>query len=105
MKVKVQAAVNILLMSVIAVASMSSAGCFYPKAERGPGELVSAINFKIIDETTVVEKSDNGRQWIYVDCDYWAGCFMRCDGASNQCKQLAKDSHFSILSVFMSVFD
>ena len=105
MKVKVQAAVNILLMSVIAVASMSSAGCFYPKAERGPGELVSDINFKIIDETTVVEKSDNGRQWIYVDCDYWAGCFMRCDGASNQCKQLAKDSHFSILSVFMSVFD
>jgi len=105
MKVKVQAAVYILLMSVIAVASMSSAGCFYPKAERGPGELVSAINFKIIDETTVVEKSDNGRQWIYVDCDYWAGCFMRCDGASNQCKQLAKDSHFSILSVFMSVFD
>ena len=105
MKVKVQAAVNILLMSIIAVASMSSAGCFYPKAERAPGELVSDVNFKIFNETTVVEKSDNGRQWIYVDCDYWAGCFMRCDGASNQCKQLAKDSHFSILSVFMSVFD
>ena len=105
MKVKGRAAGYILLMSVIAVASISSAGCFYPKAERGPGELVSDIGFKIIDETTVVEKSDNGRQWIYVDCDYWAGCFMRCDGASNQCKQLAKDSHFSILSVFMSVFD
>ena len=105
MKVKIQVAVNILLMCVVAVAFVSSVGCFYPKAERGPGELVSDINFKIIDETTVVEKSDNGRQWIYVDCDYWAGCFMRCDGASNQCKQLAKDSHFSILSVFMSVFD
>ena len=105
MKVKVQAAVNILLMSVIAVASMSSAGCFYPKAERVPGELVSAIDFEIVDETTVVDKGNNGRQWIYVDCDYWAGCFMRCDGASNQCKQLAKDSNFSILSVFMSVFD
>ena len=105
MKVKVQAAVNIFLMFVIAVAAMSSAGCFYPKAERGPGELVSDIGFKIIDETTVVERSDNGRQWIYVDCGYWAACFMRCDGASNQCKQLAKDSHFSILSVFMSVFD
>ena len=60
MKVKVQAAVNILLMSIIAVASMSSAGCFYPKAERGPGELVSDINFKIIDETTIVGKIGNG---------------------------------------------
>ena len=105
MKVKVQAAVNILLMSVIAVASMSSAGCFYPKAERVPGELVSAIDFESVDETTVVDKGNNRRQWIYVDCDYWAGCFMRCDGASNQCKQLAEDSHFSILSEFMSVFD
>ena len=61
------------------------------------GELVSDINYEIVDETTVVEKKDNGRQWIYVGCDYWAGCFMRCDGASNQCKQLAKDSKFSIL--------
>ena len=105
MKVKIQVAVNILLMCVVAVAFVSSVGCFYPKAERGPGELVSDINFKIIDETTVVENVDNSRQWIYVDCDYWAGCFMRCDGASNQCTQLARDSKLSILSIFMSVFE
>jgi len=104
MKVKAQQAVNVLLMFTIAVVLVASVGCFYPKAERAPGELVSNINYKIVDETTVVEESQNGRQWIYVDCDYWAGCFMRCDGASNQCKQLAQDSNFSILSVFMSVF-
>ena len=104
MKVKAQAAVNIFLMFVIVILLLASAGCFYPKAERAPGELVSDINYKIIDETTVIQENGVNRQWIYVDCDYWAGCFMRCDGSSKQCNQLAKDSRFSILSVFMSVF-
>ena len=85
--------------------TLTSIGCFYPKAERVSGELITDVDYKIVEETTVVEDSNNGRQWIYVDCDYWAGCFMRCDGKSNQCKQLAKDSKFSILSIFMSVFE
>ena len=105
MKVGVRSSQSALTVFSIIVAFVLSSGCFYPKAERVQGELVSEINYKIVDETTVVEKKDNGRQWIYVGCDYWAGCFMRCDGASNQCNQLAKDSKFSILSVFMSVFD
>ena len=105
MKEKVHPFVKVLLTFVLMIFLMASVGCFYPKAERAPGELVSAVNYEIINGTTVIEEKDNGgRQWIYVDCDYWAGCFMRCDGASNQCKQLAKDSHFSILSVFMTVF-
>ena len=105
MKEKVHAFMRVLLINVLMIFLTASVGCFYPKAERAPGELVSDVNYEIVDETAVVGKNDNAnRQWIYVDCEYWAGCFMRCDGASNQCKQLAKDSKFSILSVFMSVF-
>ena len=104
MKVKAQQAVNVLLMFTIAVVLVASVGCFYPKAERAPGELVSDVNYEIVNETTVVAESDNGRQWIYIDCNYWAGCFMRCDGSSSQCNQLAKDSNFSILSIFVSMF-
>ena len=105
MKSKSHVLSDIFLKLAILITLLGSIGCFYPKAERVPGELVSDINYVIIDETTVVEKSDIARQWIYVDCEYWAGCFMRCDGESNQCKQLAKDSKFSILSIVMSVFD
>jgi hypothetical protein len=105
MKSKSHAWSDIFLKLTILITLLGSIGCFYPKAERAPGELVSDVAYEIVDETTVVEKSDTSRQWIYVDCKYWAGCFMRCDGESTQCKQLAKDSNFSILSVFMSVFD
>ena len=106
MKVNAQEVANVLLMVAIVVVLVGSTGClFYPKAERVSGELVSDVSYEIVDETTVIEADGNGRQWIYVDCDYWAGCFMRCDGASSQCKQLAKDSKFSILSIFMNVFN
>ena len=105
MKEKVHAFFKVLLIFVLMTFLTASVGCFYPKAERAPGELVSDIQYKIIDETTVVGENDRSRQWIYVDCAYWAGCFMRCDGTSNQCKQLAKDSHFSILSVFRNIFN
>ena len=105
MKEKVHEFVKVFLIFVLMVFLAASVGCFYPKAERAPGELVSDINYEIVNETTVVAESDNGRQWIYIDCNYWAGCFMRCDGASKQCRQLAKDSNFSILSIFMNVFN
>ena len=104
MNVKVQTAVSILLIFAIVVVLVASVGCFYPKAERAPGELVSDVEYKIVNETTVIADNGNIRQWIYVDCDYWAGCFMRCDGSPKKCNQLAKDSNLSILSVFMSVF-
>ena len=104
MKVKIQVVANASLIFSVMLVLVMSTGCFYPKAERAPGELVSDVNYQIVDETTVIKDNGDSRQWIYVDCDYWAGCFMRCDGSSKQCSQLAKDSKFSILSVFMSVF-
>ena len=100
MKAKVNAVMFAIMFVLVA-----NSGCFYPKAERAPGELVSEVNYEIINETTVVDAKNSSRQWLYVDCEYWAGCFMRCDGDPNQCKQLAKDSKFSILSVFKSMFE
>ena len=104
MKVKGKLVLDFSLMLTVMTVLVASAGCFYPKAERAPGELVSNVEYKIDNETIVIPDNGDVRQWIYVNCDYWAGCFMRCDGSSKKCSQLAKDSNFSILSVFMSVF-
>jgi len=104
MKVKGKLVLDFSIILAVMAVLVASAGCFYPKAERVSGELVSDVIYKIDHETIVLQEDVDSRQWIYVDCDYWAGCFMRCDGSSKKCSQLAKDSNFSILSVFMSVF-
>jgi hypothetical protein len=36
------------------------------------------------------------QHWLYVDCDHWSGCYMRCQGEINSCKKVAKDSGFQV---------
>ena len=50
MKVNIQMVANISLMFAVTVVLVASAGCFYPKAERAPGELVSDVDYEIINE-------------------------------------------------------
>lgn len=34
--------------------------------------------------------------WIYVDCEHWSGCFMRCQGKIQSCKNVATGSNLTV---------
>jgi hypothetical protein len=36
------------------------------------------------------------KHWLYVRCNHWSGCYMRCQGEINSCKKVAKDSNFKV---------
>ncbi len=36
------------------------------------------------------------QHWLYVRCDHWSGCYMRCQGEINSCQKVAKDSEFQV---------
>jgi hypothetical protein len=58
---------------------------------KNPG---SVKNYSINDKGTVEimgQKRITSMHWIYVDCDHWSGCYMRCQGQIDSCKQIAKD--------------
>jgi hypothetical protein len=110
---------SVLVMLVIAVVFAGTTGCAkssgyyfkqidnyidkgYPKAERIPGKLVSDIKHEVVDGTAIIEdraKHSSDRWWVDVRCDYWASCFMRCDGPKQQCRKLAEDSNFTVNSI------
>ena len=110
---------SVLVMLVIAVVFAGTTGCAksashyvkkiddfvdkgYPKAERIPGTLVSDIEHEVVDGTALIEdraKHSSSRWWVDVKCDYWASCFMRCDGSKEQCRKLAQDSNFTVNSI------
>ena len=74
----------------------------YPKAERTSGTLTSDIKHEVVDGTAVIEeraKHSSSRWWVDVECDYWASCFMRCDGTKQQCRKLAEDANFTVNSI------
>ena len=31
------------------------------------------------------------KHWMFVRCEHWSGCFLRCQGDLNSCKKVAKD--------------
>ena len=81
---------------------------WYPKAERLEGKMTSSIDHLIVKDKfdlndTVQIKGEKShlmnRWWIDVECDYWASCFMRCDGSKKQCRKLAEDSNFTVNSI------
>ena len=116
MIVKVNLIKNIFLMFSVLGIAISISGCgkpgsftnWYPEAETLKGLKRASVQHEIIkdkidqNKTAVIEKRSNyssGRWWIDVECDHWAGCFMRCDGPKKQCKKLAEDSSFTVNSI------
>lgn len=100
MKVKTPAVTNILLLFAILVVLFAASGCLYPKAETLPGTMTSNVDYEVVDDTAVIEERRmSGRWWVNVECDYWAGCFMRCDGSEQQCRQLANDAQLTVVSM------
>ena len=50
--------------------------------------------FEVINNGTVKVKTGNLKDqpmnWVFVDCGYWSGCYMQCQGPVNTCKRIAK---------------
>ena len=107
---------NVLMMFVVVVVFTGTTGCgkpgsalnWYPKAEQLEGKMTSDVDHEIIidsidlNDTVLIkgkDKHSTSRWWIDVECDYWASCFMRCDGSKQQCRKLAEDSNFTINSI------
>ena len=107
---------SIFLMFSVLVIAISISGCgkpgsytnWYPEAETLKGLKPAGVQHDIVkdkidqNKTAVIEDRYNfssGRWWIDVECDHWAGCFMRCDGPKKQCKKLAEDSSLTVNSI------
>jgi hypothetical protein len=107
---------NVLIMFVVVAVFIGTTGCgkpgsvlnWYPKAERLEGKMTSNVDHEIVIDSvdlndTVQIKGEGmhsvSRWWIDVECDYWASCFMRCDGSKKQCRKLAEDSNFTVNSI------
>ena len=116
MKEKIYMTNSLFLAFLILVTFAGTTGCgkpgtmlnWYPQAERLEGKMLSSINHDIVkdkidlNDTVVIQGEDKhlmSRWWIDVSCDYWAGCFMRCDGSKKQCLKLAEDSNFTVNSI------
>ena len=89
---------TVLLEAIFALfflTSCASNGTVVAKAFPGSAEI-----FKVTDEGTVEvngdDMTDQSVHWVFVECDYWSGCYMRCQGPIKICKSIATKSGLDI---------
>lgn len=60
----------------------------------------------VIGGSVVIKNSkpkDMARHWVFVKCDHWAGCYMRCVGKLNICEKLAATVAWEEIYLFSDV--
>ncbi len=60
-------------------------------------------NFTIVDGSVLINDTlnkDMKRHWVYIKCNHWAGCYMRCIGKLNSCEALAKSASWEEIYLF-----
>ena len=92
---------TVLLGAILALlfsTSCASNRTAVPKDFPGSAEI-----FKVNDEGTVEVKGydmkDQPSHWVFVRCDYWSGCYMRCQGPAKTCKSIAIKSDLDVANI------
>ena len=83
------------ISALLIFTSCASNHAAVPKAFPGSPEI-----FKVNNKGTVEVKGDNLKNqpmhWVFVNCNHWSGCYMRCQGRAKTCKSIAKKSGLKI---------
>ena len=54
------------------------------------------VNQKGTVEILVQDMKAQPKHWLYIRCNHWSGCYMRCQGEIKSCKKVARDSNFLV---------
>ena len=89
----------IFLGLVVSIFCLSSCSTILIKPE-GP---IESVNYRVTGENhseRTVEIIGQGKNklshWLYLNCDYIFGCYMRCEGPVNSCIEVANIGKFEI---------
>ena len=86
------------MLILLFLTSCASHGTTVPTAFIGSAEI-----FQVDDTGTVKVKGYNLKNqpthWAFVHCDYWSGCYMRCQGPKKICKSIAEKSDLKIINI------
>ena len=86
------------MLILLFLTSCASHGTTVPKAFIGSAEI-----FQVDDTGTGKVKGYNLKNqpthWAFVHCDYWSGCYMRCQGPKKICKSIAVKSDLKVINI------
>ena len=49
--------------------------------------------------TPPMNENPNMTHWLFVKCDFWAGCYMPCRGSLKACMKIAHEANWTVLNI------
>ncbi|MBT5026836.1 MAG: hypothetical protein HOM97_00425 [Nitrospina sp.] len=90
---------TLILFAISFLASCASNTIVLPKRVQGAVKTYT-VNPQGTVEILGQDMKLEPQHWLFVQCDHWSGCYMRCQGELNSCKKVATDSEFEVVNIY-----
>ena len=84
---------------VVSIFYLSSCSTIFIK----PEVPIRGVNYKVTSENhgektveIIAQEKNELSHWLYISCDYIFGCYMRCEGPTNSCMEVATLGKFDM---------
>ena len=68
-----------------------------------PEGTIGSVNYRVTGENhgektveIIAQEKNELSHWLYLNCDYIFGCYMRCEGPINSCMEVATLTKFGM---------
>ena len=89
---------TLILFAISFLASCASNTIVLPKRVQGAVKTYT-VNPQGTVEILGKDMKLEPQHWLFVQCDHWSGCYMRCQGPIKTCKSIATKSGLDIAYV------
>ena len=86
---------TLMVFAISFLTSCASNGIVLPKTIQGAVKTYT-VNQEGTVEILGQDLKAEPKHWLYIRCDHWSGCYMRCQGEISSCKKVAKDTEFLV---------
>ena len=89
----------LIVFAIFFLTSCTSNSITLPKTLQGMVKTYT-VNDKGTVEILEQDMTIEPMHWLYVQCDHWSGCYMRCQGKVKSCKKVIIDNKLDLDYIF-----
>jgi hypothetical protein len=90
---------TLMIFSIFFLTSCASNSIILPMTSHGMVKTYT-VNDKGTVEILGQDMTTEPMHWLYVECDHWSGCYMRCQGKVKSCKKVVIDYKLDVDHIF-----
>ena len=93
---------TLIVIAIFFLTSCASNSIILPKTLHALQGVVKTytVNDKGTVEILGQDMTTEPMHWLYVECDHWSGCYMRCQGKVKSCKKVVIDYKLDVDHIF-----